>query len=68
VSVNGAPAGAFTAAPEWGAHRLHAGRALWRRDLNDVVLDGGGATVWIDALQLTRAGATDGRERGFEAR
>jgi hypothetical protein len=68
VTVNGTAAGRFVAGGAWGTHRIALPRALWRRDLNDLVLDSGGATVWIDALQFTRSGAADGRERGFEAR
>jgi hypothetical protein len=67
VLVNGARVAAFTAGPGWAVHRVTVGRAAWRRDLNDVVLEAG-APVRVSALEFTRAGAADGLERGFEAR
>jgi hypothetical protein len=67
VIVNGARVATFTAGPGWTAHRVTAGRGAWRRDLNDVVLESA-APVLVSGLEFTRAGAADGRERGFEAR
>ncbi len=68
VEVNGREAGAFTAGPGWGAHRLRVARDRWRRDLNDVVLEGEAAGVWVDAVDFIRAGVPEGQERGFRAR
>ena len=68
VEVNGREAGAFTAGPGWGAHRLTVGRDRWRRDLNDFALEGEVAGVWIDAVDFFRAGVPEGQERGFRAR
>jgi hypothetical protein len=67
ILVNGRPAGDLSAGPRWTPQRLSIPSAFWRRDLNDVVF-AAEAPVWIDALQFTRAGAADRRERGFEAR
>jgi hypothetical protein len=68
VEVNGREAGAFTAGPGWSAHRVSVARDFWRRDLNDVVLEGEGAGVWIDTVDFLRAGVPEGQERGFRAR
>lgn len=68
VEVNGREAGAFTAGPGWGVHRLAVGRDRWRRDLNDVVLESDTASVWIDAVDFVRVGVPEGQERGFRAR
>jgi len=66
--VNGREAGVFTAAPVWETHRLAVRRDDWRQDLNDVVLETEGGTVWIDAVDFLRAGVPEGQERGFRAR
>lgn len=68
VEVNGRETGVFTAGPGWGTHHLTVGRDRWRRDLNDVVLEGEAAGVWIDALDFFRVGVPEGQERGFRAR
>ena len=68
VEVNGREAGAFTAGPGWGAHRLRVPRERWRRDLNDVVVQSEVAGVWIDAVEFLRTGVPEGQERGFRAR
>jgi hypothetical protein len=68
VLVNGRETGAFTAAPGWTDHQVSAPAALWRRDLNDVVLAPDATGVWVDAVDFVRAGAPEGQERGFRAR
>jgi hypothetical protein len=55
VSVNGRPAGRVLVGAEWAESRLVLPAALWRRELNDVVLDAGPATVrveWVAFVQL----------------
>jgi hypothetical protein len=55
VSVNGHPVGAFLAGPEWEEHVLTADAALWRRELNDVVVEAT-APVLVDEVTFVRAG------------
>jgi hypothetical protein len=68
VAVNGREVGSFAAGPGWTVHRLAVGRDHWRRDLNDVVLQGESGGVWIDGVELSRLGVPEGQERGFRAR
>jgi hypothetical protein len=68
VTVNGRDAGTFHIAAAWEVHRVSVPRELWRRDINDVVLDAKGGGVWIDAVDFLRAGVPEGQERGFRAR
>lgn len=54
VLVNGREAGRFHAGPDWGVAVVRAPSGLWHRELNEVAVDAGGDTVWVDAVELVR--------------
>jgi hypothetical protein len=49
--VNGQPVGRFRAGPEFAEHALEAPAALWRRELNDVVIEPMGV-LRVDAVSF----------------
>jgi hypothetical protein len=55
VLVNGRVAGRFLAGPDWEDHGVTVDASLWRRELNDVVLEAA-TPVWLDRVTLQRAG------------
>jgi hypothetical protein len=68
VHVNGRPAGRLAADGGWRALTLRVPAALWRRELNDVVLEPVDGRAWIASVQFLRAGARPGEERGARER
>ena len=64
VAVNGRHAGRLRTD---GRASLRLGKALWHRELNDVVLAPVAGPVCVAALDFTRAGAPEA-PRGFQAR
>ena len=56
ISVNDVPAGQFMAGSEWGEHRIRTSRAFWRRELNDVVIETDGSSLFVDAVVFARVG------------
>jgi hypothetical protein len=64
VAINGRDAGRLSTD---GRATLRLGAALWRRELNDVVLAPVVGPVCVAALDFVRAGAPDA-PRGFQAR
>jgi hypothetical protein len=55
VRVNGQAVGRFLAGPSWEDHTLRADVRLWRRELNDVVLEPA-SPIWVDRVTFERAG------------
>jgi hypothetical protein len=69
--VNGREAGRVLVGPGWNAYAIAVPAALWRRELNDVVLrDGspGDPGLRVDALDFARLVAKPGTERGWRER
>jgi hypothetical protein len=68
VSVNGRAAGRFLADGEWREHRHRIPGPFWRRDLNDVVLTAAPGSALVASVQMVRASARPGEERGMRER
>jgi hypothetical protein len=64
VYVNGHPAGRFTAQGGWREHRQRVRAAYWRRELNEIVLEPAGGAALVASVQVLRATAPPGEERG----
>jgi hypothetical protein len=55
VSVNGRAAGTVSPGPSWAEHTVATPAALWRRNLNEVVLEAGpGAAPHVDRIRFER--------------
>jgi hypothetical protein len=61
VEVNGREAGTIQAGAAWTESRVRADAGLWRRELNDVVLDARGREVMVGAVTFRRP--VEGREQ-----
>jgi hypothetical protein len=66
VAVNGRPVGDFRVEGAWSESRLRVPAGFWRRELNEVALDGAGLEV--DAVDFARTGTRQPDARGFRAR
>jgi hypothetical protein len=60
IEVNGREVGRIRARADWTESRVRAVAGLWRRELNDVVLDAGGGAVWLAEVAFRRL--SGGRE------
>lgn len=54
VHINGSEAGRIYALPTWQEQRLVAPAALWRRELNDVVIETRGGPLALSAVRFVR--------------
>ena len=55
VSVNGREAGTIVPGPSWAEHTVPAPAGLWRRNLNEVVLEAGpGEAPQVDRIRFER--------------
>ena len=54
VRVNGVEAGRFVPATAWNEHEVYAPAALWRRELNEVVIEAASAGVAVDQVNFIR--------------
>jgi hypothetical protein len=55
LSVNGRSAGRFAVGPSWEAHEVVVDAAFWRREINEVVLDTGAASIQVDGIEFARS-------------
>lgn len=55
VSVNGRPAGAFIAGSSWQAHEIDVAASWWHREINEVALDMGAASLEVDMVEFIRS-------------
>jgi hypothetical protein len=54
VRINGRTAGSFLAPVSWNEHEVYAPASLWKRELNEVVLDAGAPGVRIDQVNFIK--------------
>jgi hypothetical protein len=54
VFVNGSPLGRFPTGPEWERLSLRAPRSLWRRELNEVVVEPQGGPLCVASVEFVR--------------
>lgn len=54
IRVNGREAGRFDALTTWNEHEVYAPAALWRRELNEVVIEAAAPGVWVDQVNFIR--------------
>ena len=54
VEVNGRMAGAWTASASWSESEVAVPAAFWRREINEVVFEGGAGPVMVDAVSFER--------------